>query len=69
MKVASFSTHPFEKAFYLDKNLNSNHEFVYFKETLNQQTAAMAKGFLCVCCFVHDELNATTFKKYRNHNY
>src|ERR1700751_5291471 len=60
MKVAFFSTHNFEKEFFVDANARHRFDLTFFEPALNQQTAPLARGFDCVCCFVSDKLNEQT---------
>jgi len=57
MKVAVFSTKPYDKE-YLDKaNEAGKHELQYFESTLKPRTAKLAEGFDAVCVFVNDVLS------------
>lgn len=58
MKVAVFSTKPYDEAFLLAANALSGHEFEFFEERLNKNTVALAEGADAVCAFVNDTLNA-----------
>ena len=62
MNVAFFSTHLFEKEFFTANSASRNHEIMFFEMSLNQQSALLAKGFECVCCFVDDQLDEKTIK-------
>jgi D-lactate dehydrogenase len=56
MKIAVFSTKPYDKE-YLDKaNDNNLHELVYFESSLKQKSVRLAEGFEAVCVFVNDQL-------------
>lgn len=57
MKVAVFSTKPYDESHLLAAN-NGRHEFTFFEPHLNEQTAPLAEGFDAVCCFVNDSLTA-----------
>jgi len=54
MKVAFFSTHAFERPYYVDCKL---HELCFFDVALTLETAKLAKGFPAICCFTTDSLN------------
>jgi Lactate dehydrogenase and related dehydrogenases len=57
MKVAVFSTKPYDKE-YLDRaNEQFNHELVYFESSLKPKTARLAENSDAVCVFVNDLLN------------
>lgn len=66
MRVAFFSTHQFEKQFFLSCNSNYCFEITFFESVLNPQTAPLAKGFECVCCFVSDQLNDSTLQSLKD---
>lgn len=57
MKIAFFSTQPYDKE-YFDR-YNSQHEIIYFDAQLNEQTVNLANGCTAVCAFVNDQLNAS----------
>ena len=55
MKVAVFSTKPYDEQFLSQANQASHpHELVFLEPRLNAATAALAKGFDAVCVFVND---------------
>lgn len=63
MKIAIFSTKPYEKV-YLDKfNQDKKHELVYFDAALNADTTNLAIGFEAVCVFVSDKIDKETIEK------
>jgi len=57
MKVAVFSSKPYDRRYLLDANEGA-HELVFFEMRLSLETAALAKGCEGVCSFVNDDLNA-----------
>ncbi len=57
MKIAFLSTHSFDKIYFKEENKNFNHEIVFFETGLSYQTATLAAGFPCVCCFASDNLD------------
>lgn len=57
MKIAVFSTKPYDKHFLTAANDKYQHELTFFEAHLNKITAPLAFGFEGICCFVHDELN------------
>jgi D-lactate dehydrogenase len=63
MKVAFFSTKPYEKEYFDRLNASSGHEITYFEPRLNEQTAAFAEGSEAVCIFVNDDGSAPVLKK------
>jgi D-lactate dehydrogenase len=60
MKVAVFSTKPYDEEFLVAANIKAGKalEFEFFEERLNVRTAEFAAGFDCVCAFVNDDLGA-----------
>lgn len=57
MEVAFFSTHKFEKSFFISSNGTHRFHLTFFEPALTIQTAPLAKGFDCVCCFVSDQID------------
>jgi D-lactate dehydrogenase len=63
MKIAVFSTKPYDRE-YLDKfNSESKHELIYFEAPLNVDTTNLAIGFEGVCIFVNDKIDKKTIDK------
>ena len=60
MKVAVFSTKPYDRQFLLAADPDHAYEFVFFEARLTPETAALASGFPAVCVFIHDQLNQET---------
>lgn len=58
MKVAVFSTKPYDREFLTAANRDANHEFSFFEPRLNRETLPLAEGFSAICAFVNDELDA-----------
>lgn len=58
MRVAVFSTQPYDRRFLDAANADNRHELVYFEPHLCAGTARLAEGFEGVCVFVHDVLDA-----------
>lgn len=57
MKVAVFSSKPYDEAHLTQANSESGLEFTFFEPQLTSQTAALTKGFEIVCCFVNDVID------------
>lgn len=59
MKVAIFSTKPYDRQFLSAANslLETPHELTFFEPRLTIETAPLAAGHEAVCCFVHDVLD------------
>lgn len=66
MKVAVFSTKPYEKTYLEKYNVDAKHDLVYFETSLNPATTDLAKGFEAVCVFVSDILDENTIEKLAN---
>lgn len=62
MKVAIFSTKPYERD-YLEKFNKGKHELVYFDTGLNTNTTNLTIGFKAVCVFVSDKIDKETIEK------
>ncbi len=62
MRVAIFSTKPYEKEYFDKYNSEATHELIYFEASLNENTANLATGFIAICVFVNDKLNKPTLK-------
>ncbi|HEY9623703.1 MAG TPA: 2-hydroxyacid dehydrogenase [Crinalium sp.] len=62
MKVAVFSTKPYDRQFLEIANYDHEHELVFFEPQLNRETAMLASGFPAVCIFVNDQADASTLK-------
>lgn len=60
MKVAVFSTKPYDRQFLLAANAANAHEFVFFEARLTSETATLADGFIAICAFIHDQLDQET---------
>lgn len=64
MRVAVFSTKPYDREFLDAANAiaDHKHEFTYFEARLTQDTATLAAGYPAVCVFVNDEVTAEALK-------
>lgn len=62
MRVAIFSSKPYERA-YFEKFNHGKHELVYFDTPLNVDTTNLAMGFRAVCVFVTDKVDRETIQK------
>ncbi|PZQ55542.1 MAG: hydroxyacid dehydrogenase [Novosphingobium pentaromativorans] len=58
MKVAVFSTRPYDREFLDSANdeAKAGHALFYLESRLNSQTAHLARDHDCVCAFVNDQL-------------
>lgn len=60
MKVAFFSTKPYDQRSFTAANTAYRHELVFFEPRLTPETTALANGFPAVCVFINDKLNEAT---------
>ena len=58
MKVAVFSTKPYDQKFLRAANTPYRHELVFFEPRLTRETSPLATDFPAVCAFVNDQLDA-----------
>lgn len=58
MRVAVFSTKPYDRAFFSDENARHGHDLTFFEPRLAAETAILAAGHDAVCAFVNDRLDA-----------
>ncbi len=62
MKLAFFSTKPYDKRFFEAANQSTDHELTFYETKLTQATASLADGFDGVCVFVNDPLDEPTLE-------
>ena len=58
MKVAIFSSKPYDREFLTAANVGAAHQFIFHEARLSADTAALAAGAEAVCAFVNDTLDA-----------
>lgn len=58
MRIAVFSTKPYDREFLTEAVIGSAHECTFFEPRLTEQTVSLAAGFDAVCVFVNDRLTA-----------
>ncbi|MFR9779543.1 2-hydroxyacid dehydrogenase [Micromonospora sp. MS34] len=58
MRVAVFSTKPYDRDFLTTANAAAGHDLVLLEPRLSVETAALAAGADAVCAFVNDDLGA-----------
>ncbi|MEM6505777.1 MAG: 2-hydroxyacid dehydrogenase [Planctomycetota bacterium] len=63
MKIAFFSTKPYDQRFFESANQDGGHELVFFETKLTAKTATLAAGFASVCVFVNDPLDGAVLSK------
>ncbi len=61
MKIAFFSTKPYDKDSF--ERYNSEHQIEFYEVALNEHSVRLAEGSEAVCVFVNDHLNATVISK------
>ena len=62
MRVAIYSTKPFDRETLDAANTGHEHQLTYYETRLTATSANLAKGFPAVCAFVNDELDADTLR-------
>jgi D-lactate dehydrogenase len=62
VRIALFSTKPYDKEFFEQVNRHFQYELVFFEARLNNSTVPLARGFETVCAFVNDDLNGEVLK-------
>jgi D-lactate dehydrogenase len=60
MRVAVFSTKPYDKRFLTAAAKETDHQLEFFEARLDRTTASLADDFDVVCAFVNDDLGAAT---------
>ena len=65
MRIAVFSTKPYDRRFLDDANRDLAHELVYFEPRLKAETTPLADRFSAVCAFVNDELDRPVLEALR----
>ncbi|QDU78837.1 D-lactate dehydrogenase [Polystyrenella longa] len=66
MRVAFFSTKPYDREFFEQANADHAHELVCFEPRLSVQTSQLANGYEAVCAFVNDQLDAEVLEVLAN---
>ncbi|MEB3212757.1 MAG: 2-hydroxyacid dehydrogenase [Leptolyngbyaceae bacterium] len=62
MKVAVFSSKPYDQTFLNAANESYRYEFVFYEARLTPRTVALAKDFPAVCAFINDDLSAEVLR-------
>jgi D-lactate dehydrogenase len=63
MRVAVFSTKPYDRTFFDRANGAVRHDITYFQPRLTGETSRLADGFPGVCAFVNDRLDAAVLER------
>ena len=58
MKVAIFSSKPYDKEYFVRLNQEYQFNFTFFESALNESTANLCIGYEVVCAFVNDNLDS-----------
>ncbi|MCA9225782.1 MAG: 2-hydroxyacid dehydrogenase, partial [Planctomycetales bacterium] len=66
MRIAVFSTKPYDRRFFESANAEFGHELHFFEPRLTHETLPLATGFPGVCVFVNDVLDATVLQQLAN---
>ncbi|MDF7823217.1 2-hydroxyacid dehydrogenase [Pontiellaceae bacterium B12227] len=59
MKIAFFSTKPYDRKFFDLANKDFGHEITYYEGKLRRETLKLAEGYDCACVFVNDQVDAS----------
>ena len=62
MKVLVYSTRSYDREF-LESASQGKHELSFTDATLDEGTAALARDYPAVCCFVHDKIGAEVLEQ------
>lgn len=62
MKIACFSTKPYDQQSFTATNQAHGHDLAFFEPRLTPDTAALAAGFPAVCVFINDVLNEVALR-------
>lgn len=68
MRVAVFSTKPYDREYLSAANLSHNHDLTFYEPRLTPQTVPLAEGFPAVCAFVNDVLDAQVLLMLSRHD-
>ncbi|SCG67506.1 2-hydroxyacid dehydrogenase [Micromonospora coxensis] len=63
MRVAVFSTKPYDRDFLTAANADGRHELALLEPRLSAETATLARGADAVCAFVNDDLGAPVLEQ------
>jgi len=63
MRLAVFSTKPYDRTSFQEANTEHGHDLVFFEPRLTPETAPLADGFAGVCAFVNDHVNHAVLER------
>lgn len=66
MKLAFFSTKPYDQRFFESANQDVGHELAFFETKLTAKTGTLADGYDGVCVFVNDPLDSAALETLAN---
>lgn len=67
MKVAVFSTKPYDERYLRRANEPHGHDLTFFEPRLVKDTASLAAGHDAVCAFVNDQVSADVLRTLHEH--
>src|SRR5688572_6519839 len=62
MRLAFFSTKPYDEQFFTAANERFGNDLVFFEARLDHTTAKLATGFSGICAFVNDRLEGAVLQ-------
>lgn len=68
MKVAVFSTKPYDRRFFESANEKHGHELSFFETRLSRESVKLAADFPAVCVFVNDQLDKSIVSELAEHD-
>lgn len=63
MRVAVFSTRPYDRRFLTEANASGAHELCFFEAQLDATTVELSTGFDAICVFVNDSLDRRALRR------
>lgn len=66
MKIAVFSTKPYDQEYFEKYSSNNDYTFSFFETALNKTTANLSAGFDVICAFVNDKVDKDTIEVLAN---
>ena len=66
MRVAVYSTKPYDEQFLTEANPTHRHDLSFLEPQLSRETVPLAAGAQAVCAFVNDDLSAGVLERALN---
>jgi D-lactate dehydrogenase len=66
MKIAVFSTKPYDQEYFEKYSNENDYTFSFFETALNKTTANLSDGFDVICAFVNDKVDKNTIEVLAN---